>query len=73
MFADQERHAFELGRRMSEASFCIEDNPFARIHPRLAAQWQQGFLAVQAIHTLSTALARGTPSTPRLPRLVSVT
>ena len=32
MFADQERQAFDLGRRMSKANFSLEDNPFARIH-----------------------------------------
>ena len=36
MFADRERQAFDLGRRMSKARFSLEDNPFARIHPRLA-------------------------------------
>jgi hypothetical protein len=74
MFTDQERKAFDLGRRMSKANFSLQDNPFAHIHPRLAVQWQHGFLAVQTIHTLSTALARGALSTKRPhPRLVSVT
>jgi hypothetical protein len=72
MFADQERHAFDLGRRMSKANFSLQDNPFTQIHPRLAVQWQYGFLAAQTIHTLSTALARGALSTKRpQPRLVS--
>jgi hypothetical protein len=74
MFADQERQAFDLGRRMSKANFALQDNPFARIHPRLAVQWQHGFLAMHTIHSLSTALARGALSTKRpQPRLVRVT
>jgi len=73
MFADQERHAFDLGRRMSKANFSLQDNPFARIHPRLAVQWQHGFLALHMIHSLSTAPARGPLSTKRpRTRLVSV-
>jgi hypothetical protein len=74
MFADQERQAFDLGRRMSKANFALQDNPFARIHPRLAVQWQYGFLAMSTIHSLSTALARGAVSTKRpQPHLISVT
>jgi hypothetical protein len=73
MFADQERQAFDLGRRMSKANFSLQDNPFARIHPRLAVRWQHGFLAVHTIHSLSAALAHGALSTKRpQPRLVSV-
>jgi hypothetical protein len=63
MFADQERHAFDLGRRMSKANFSFQDNPFTHIHPRLAVQWQHGFLAAQTIHALSTTLARGVDNT----------
>lgn len=73
MFADQERQAFDLGRRMSKADFSLQDNPFARIHPRLAVQWQHGFLGAHTIHSLGTALARDALSTKRpQPRLVSV-
>lgn len=72
MFADQERHAIDLGRRMARADFALEDNPYARIHPRLAALWTHGFFAANALHGLSAAMARGTLSTPRpQPRLVS--
>ena len=72
-FADQERQAFELGRRMSEANFSPQDNPFARIHPRLAVQWQHGFFAAHVLQNLSAGLARGALSTKRQqPRLISV-
>lgn len=73
MFAEQERQAFDLGRRMSKANFSLQDNPFTRIHPRLAVRWQHGFLAVHTIRSLRTALAHGALSTKRpQPRLVSV-
>jgi hypothetical protein len=72
MFADQERQAFELGRRMAEADFLLEDNPFPRISPRLAVQWTHGFFAANALHGLGAAMARGALSTRRpQPRLVS--
>ena len=70
MFADQERQAFELGRRMALADFSLEDNPFVRIHPRLAVQWTHGFFASNALHGLSAAMARGGALRPQ-PRLVS--
>ena len=38
MFADEERQAFDLGRRMSKAGSSLQDNPFARIHPHLAVR-----------------------------------
>ena len=73
MFADQERQAFDLGRRMSRANFSLEDNPFTRIHPRLAMQWQHGFFAVHVLQNLSAGLARDALSTKRRqPRLISV-
>ncbi|MFO1363676.1 MAG: hypothetical protein U1F45_14580 [Burkholderiales bacterium] len=72
MFADQERKAFDLGRRMAEAGFGLEDNPFVRIHPRLATQWTHGFFAANALNGLRAALARRKLATPRpQPRLVS--
>jgi hypothetical protein len=64
-FADQERQAFELGRRMSEAKFSLQDNPFERVSPRLAVQWQHGFSASHALQNLSAGLARGALSTKR--------
>jgi len=70
MFADQERQAFDLGRRMAEANFTLEDNPFVRIHPRLATQWAHGFFAANALKGLRAALARRKLVAPR-PRLVS--
>ena len=69
-FADQERQAFELGRRMSEASFSLHDNPFARIHARLAVQWQHGFFAAHVLQNLSAELARGALSTKRPQRRI---
>jgi hypothetical protein len=73
-FADHERKAFDLGRRMSTAQFSLQDNPFAHIHPRLAVVWQHGFFAAHVLHTLSAALARNVLSTKRAqPRLISVT
>ena len=72
-FANQERQAFDLGRRMSEANFSLQDNPFAHIHPRLATQWQQGFFATHVLQNLSAGLASGQLSTSRpQPRLASV-
>lgn len=72
MFSEQERQAFDLGRRMAEADFTLQDNPYARISPRLAVQWTHGFFAANALHGLSSAMARGVLSTPRpQPRLVS--
>jgi hypothetical protein len=73
MFADQERQAFDLGRRMAQADFRLEDNPFVRIHPRLATQWTHGFFAANALTGLRAAIARRGLTTPRpQPRLVSV-
>jgi hypothetical protein len=72
MFIDQERQAFDLGRRMAEADFTLEDNPYARINPRLAVQWTHGFFAANALRGLRSAMARGALATPRpQPRLVS--
>jgi hypothetical protein len=64
-FADQERQAFDLGRRMSEAHFSIQDNPFEHVHLRLAVQWQHGFFASHVLQNLSAGLARGALSTKR--------
>jgi hypothetical protein len=72
MFSEQERQAFDLGRRMAAADFNLQDNPFAHIHPRFAVQWTHGFFAANALHGLSAAMSRGELSTPRRhPRLVS--
>jgi hypothetical protein len=72
-YADQERQAFDLGHRMSKANFSLQDNPFTRIHPHLAVQWQHGFFASHVLQSLSAALGRGTLSPKRThPRLVSV-
>ena len=72
-FADQERQAFDLGRRMSEANFSLQDNPFERIHPRLSVQWRHGFLAAHVLQNVSAGLARGALSAKRPHRrLISV-
>jgi hypothetical protein len=72
MFAEQERQAFDLGRRMADANFSLQDNPFAQIMPRLAVQWAHGYFAANALRGLSAAMSRGTLSAKRpLPRLVS--
>jgi hypothetical protein len=72
-FADQERQAFDLGRRMSEANFSLQDNPFERIHPRLSVNRQHGFLAAHVLQNLSAGLARGALSAKRSHRrLISV-
>lgn len=65
MFSDQERRAFELGRRMALTEFGFNDNPFLGVHPRLAHQWQQGYVGANALRGLTSALAR--------PRLVAGT
>jgi hypothetical protein len=72
MFAEQERQAFDLGRRMAATGFSLEDNPFMRIHPRFAVQWTHGYFAANALRGLGAAMSRGELSTPRpQPRLVT--
>jgi hypothetical protein len=63
MFAKQEQRAFELGRRMAQADFSLDDNPYVGVHQRLAAQWLQGYVGANALRGLTAALAR--------PRLVA--
>jgi hypothetical protein len=58
MFSEQERKAFQLGRRMADAEFSVQDNPFTIVNPRLAVQWLQGFVAANALRGLTSALAR---------------
>lgn len=65
MFAEQERQAFDLGRRMAEADFSLQDNPFPQIAPRLAVQWAHGFFAANALRGISSALSRGTLTAAR--------
>jgi hypothetical protein len=50
MFSDLEHRAFVLGRRMAEAAFTMEDNPFAHLQPRLARRWLDGFVSENALH-----------------------
>jgi hypothetical protein len=65
MFCDQERRAFELGRRMALVEFGFQDNPYTGVHPRLATQWMQGYVAANTLRGLTSALSR--------PRLVAGT
>jgi len=65
MFSDQERRAFDLGHRMAQADFALQDNPFLGVHPRLSNQWLQGFVTANALRGLTSALSR--------PRLVAGT
>jgi hypothetical protein len=58
MFSERERSAFDLGHRMADAGFALEDNPFSRLNPRLATQWARGFLG-------SSTLARIVGEWPR--------
>jgi hypothetical protein len=44
MFSDLENRAFLLGRRMADAAFSMDDNPFANLQPRLARKWVDGFV-----------------------------
>jgi hypothetical protein len=59
LFAEQERKAFDLGRRMAAAGFSLQDNPFAQVHPRFAAQWAHGYFAAHTLDGITSALLRG--------------
>jgi len=50
VFSDQEDKAFALGRRMAEAAFTMDDNPFTNLQPRLARRWLDGFVSENALH-----------------------
>jgi hypothetical protein len=50
VFSDLEDKAFLLGRRMAEAAFSMDDNPFANLQPRLARRWLDGFVSENALH-----------------------
>jgi len=50
VFSDLEDKAFTLGRRMAEAAFSMNDNPFANLQPRLARRWLDGFVSENALH-----------------------
>ncbi len=60
MFSEQERSAFELGRRMAQAAFTVEDNPYDRLNPRLARRWMSGFLGSRALGRIAAAWPRTT-------------
>jgi hypothetical protein len=66
MFSDQERKAFELGRRMAESGFSLQDNPFINVHPRFSSRWASGYLAVNTLKTLSSGMARKQPARKQL-------
>lgn len=51
MFSDLEDRAFLLGRRMAEAAFSMDDNPFTNLQPRLARKWLDGYVSENALHS----------------------
>jgi hypothetical protein len=67
LFTEQERKAFDLGRRLAAAGFSLQDNPFAQVHPRFAAQSAHGYFAAHTLGGITAALLRGaldaTPTT----------
>lgn len=67
MFSERERSAFDLGHRMAEAGFSLEDNPFARLNPRLATQWARGFLGSSTLARIVDTWSRGRRSYPPTP------
>ena len=64
MFSDQEDRAFSLGRRMAEAAFTMEDNPFANLQPRLARRWLDGFVSENALLGKAGWLGNEAPHAP---------
>jgi len=54
-FLERDRKALDLGRRMAESGFSLQDNPFDMIHPRFATQWSRGFLAVNTLRCIASA------------------
>ncbi len=64
MFSELEQRAFALGRRMADANFLLQDNPFTAVHPRLATQWTHGFLAANALRGIASAFAQRSPKPP---------
>jgi len=59
MFSDQENRAFLLGRRMADAAFSMDDNPFVNLQPRLARKWIDGFVSENALLRKSDWIAYG--------------
>lgn len=45
-YLEQCAFARELGARMADAGFSLEDNPYTSLHPRLCEQWASGFGAL---------------------------
>jgi hypothetical protein len=58
MFSEQQQKAFNLGRRMAEAGFSLQDNPFTNVHPRFSACWSRGFQAVDTLRSFGAAIAQ---------------
>jgi len=56
-FSEQESKAFDLGTRMAEAGFSLQDNPFMSVHPRFSERWTCGFLAVGTLKNLASAMS----------------
>jgi len=57
MYSEQERKAFDLGRRMAQTGFSLYDNPFVNVHPRFSSRWASGYVAVSTLEALSSAMA----------------
>lgn len=64
MFPKLERKAFDLGQRMAETGFGVDDNPFQGVQPRLSARWDQGYSKVCAIRALAESFAAAREPSP---------
>ena len=57
IYSEQERKAFDLGRRMAKTGFSLQDTPFVNVHPRFSSRWASGYVAVSTLEALSSAMA----------------
>ena len=55
IYSEQKRKAFDLGRRIAETGFSLQDNPFVNVHPRFSSRWGSGYLAASTLEALSSA------------------
>ena len=58
IYSEQERKAFDLGRRMAQTGFSMQDNPFVNVQPRFSSRWASGYLTVSTLEALSSGMAR---------------
>jgi len=58
IYSDQERKAFDLGRRMAQTGFSLQDNPFVNLHQRFSSRWASGYVSVSMLEALSSGMAR---------------